>query len=82
MAYTWEGKTHEVLPDFLTDLSPDRSIGLALEKEIHGKGSQTERFTRELQELKAEVDVLKRKLGEAEEPKKAGRKGGSTEKEG
>lgn len=81
LAYTTEGQMHRVLPDFVAELSPDRSVGRGIEMDIHHGKDQAERFTRQLGELKSEIEGLKRRLAEAEESKKPPKKGGGSDKE-
>jgi hypothetical protein len=81
VAYTSGGETQKVAHDFLAELSPDRSVGREIEIDIHHTRMQAEGFAKELNELRAEIEGLKRKLTEAEESKKPPRKGGSGDKE-
>lgn len=76
VAYTSEGQTHKVVRDFVAELSPDRSIGREIEMDLHHARQQSENFANQLNELKAEIEGLKRRLSDAEETKRPPRKGG------
>jgi hypothetical protein len=62
-----------VLPDFVTNLSPDRSAGGALETKLQD-------HAQEVSDLKAEVADLRRIIHEIEDAQKAGRKRGTPPK--
>jgi len=75
VAYTSGGETQRVLPDFLAELSPDRSLGDAIEKERQQTRRELDLFAGRIEELTAEIDGLKRRLAESEEPKRSSKKG-------
>lgn len=81
VAYTSGGETHRVLPDFVAELSPDRSVGRKMEADLHHARTQTEGVAGQLDELRAEIETLKRKLAETDETKKHPKKGGSGDKD-
>lgn len=78
VAYASEGATHRVVPDFISDLSPDRSVGRDIEQALQHAKEQTEHAQMQLRQLREEFDALKLKVESAsEEPKRGGKKGSS-----
>lgn len=80
VAYTSGGEIHKVLHDFVTELSPDRSVGHEIEIGLQHVRKQTEDFAQQLRGLKTEIEGLKRKLAETEESKRPARKTAPPEK--
>jgi hypothetical protein len=65
-----------VLPDFVAEISPDRTVGKAIETMLH----TSERQARQMAELKTEIESLREKLDNVERSKKT-KKGGSQQKD-
>ncbi len=76
VAYTSEGKTHRVLPDYVAELSPDRSVGREIEAAIHQYREEAEGLARQVRELEAALSKLKRQVDGLDEPKKHPKQGG------
>ncbi len=71
-----EGETTTILPNFVNDISPDRSVGKAIETVLE----QSDKQARQMAELKAEIESLKKKLDGVDDLKKT-KKGGAQQKE-
>jgi hypothetical protein len=70
VAYKAEGEKSRVLPDFLDGISPDRSVGGRIEKVVKEYQGQADQTARQLAELKAQVEILTRKIDGIDDPKK------------
>jgi hypothetical protein len=70
VAYPSEGATNRVLPDFVNDLSPDRTVGMEIEKALRHAKEQAEEATLELRRLREEFDAFKLKMESASEESK------------
>lgn len=71
-----EGEMARVLPDFVAEISPDRTVGKAIEAMLQ----TSERQAQQMAELKAEIENLREKLDNVDGSKKT-KKGGSQQKD-
>jgi hypothetical protein len=69
VAYESEGETRKVLTDFIAEIGPDRAVGRAIESIV----KSSHQTSRQLEELRAELDALKQRVGveDTKKPKKS-----------